>query len=289
MTIRPTPPLYKYMGSKRFIEMLRSTSIRFTQPDFLNDPYECHLTLDREALKADYRKHRKAHSPEMTDGQLDHSVEMAEDQLVIDALLHYRDRRRNLGILSLTEDPLQLLMWAHYGEEHRGVVVEFDISHPCIRPGSNGGDTYSGIEKVTYSKDKIFGIPMPDTMIDVLSRKSPEWEYEREWRLIRTLNMTRRHSEEICVVDFDLSAVKSVHLGARFPAQHLDEVTQLLNANGGAHIKLWKVDIAPHRFELRVTEVEQYGWKLLHREHHFGEAAAEALTCLPMETDINAG
>lgn len=273
------------MGSTRFIEMLRSPSIRFTQPDFLNDPYECHLTLDRNALMADYRKHRKAHSPEMADDQLNQSVEMAEDQLVIDALLHYREMRLSFGIVSLTEDPLQLLMWAHYGDEHRGVVVELDISHQAIRPSSNGGDSYSGIEKVTYSKDKVFGMPMPDTMIDVLSRKSPEWAYEREWRLIRTLNLTRRATPDVFVVDFDLSAVKSVYLGARFPAERLEEMTQLLKANGGSHIKLWKVDIAPHRFELRVTEIEQYGWKLLHREHHFGEAAAEALTCLPMETD----
>lgn len=274
------------MGAKRFIEMLSSPSIRFTQPDFLNDPYECHLTLDRDALMADYRKYRKGHTPEMTDEQLNQSVKMAEEQLVIDALLNYRKRRLSLGVLSLTEDPLQLLMWSHYGDEHRGVVVELDISHPAIRPDSNGRDTYSGIKKVTYSKDKVFGIPMLDTIIDVLSRKSLEWEYEREWRLIRTLNLTRKITPDVFVVDFNLSAVKSVYLGARFPAERLEEMTQLLKANGGSHIKLWKVDIAPHRFELRVTEVEQYGWKLLHREYHFGEAAAEALTCLPMETDV---
>lgn len=80
--------------------------------------------------------------------------------------------------------------------------------------------------------------------------------------------------------------MKSDYLGARFQAERLEEMTQLLKANGGSHIKLWKVDIAPHRFELCVTEVEQHGWKLLHRKYHFGEAAAEGLTCLPMETDM---
>jgi hypothetical protein len=34
------------------------------------------------------------------------------------------------GIFSLTEDLAQLLMWAHYGAEHRGVVVGFQPSHP---------------------------------------------------------------------------------------------------------------------------------------------------------------
>jgi hypothetical protein len=58
------------------------------------------------------------------------SVAMAEDQLIIDALLQYRERRNSFGLVSLSEDPLQLLMWARYGEEHRGAAVEIDLTGP---------------------------------------------------------------------------------------------------------------------------------------------------------------
>ena len=33
----------------------------------------------------------------------------------------------NVGICSLTKDPLNLLMWAHYAQHHKGFVVEFEI------------------------------------------------------------------------------------------------------------------------------------------------------------------
>ncbi|HEY3401579.1 MAG TPA: hypothetical protein VGK03_13215, partial [Geothrix sp.] len=148
-----------------------------------------------------------------------------------------------------------------------------------------GGDEYSDIRKIDYTQNKIYGLPIPETIVKVLSTKSIEWDYEREWRLVRTLNMTKQVSENVWIVEFDLSAVKTIYLGARFHPQQLKTLITLLKNNNGNHIKILKVDIAPHRFELRTTNVHDYGWKLLHREHHFGEAAHEALICLPMDTD----
>ncbi|HEY3401213.1 MAG TPA: hypothetical protein VGK03_11345, partial [Geothrix sp.] len=114
MTLRVIPPLYKYINSQRLFKLLESPSIRFTQPDCLNDPYECHLTLDGKALIDDYREFRKSKTPDISEEDLTNSIEMAKDQLIIDALLHYRERRNSFGVISLTENPLNLLMWAHY-------------------------------------------------------------------------------------------------------------------------------------------------------------------------------
>jgi hypothetical protein len=141
---------------------------------------------------------------------------MAEDQLVIDALLQYRERRNSFGVVSLSEDPLQLLMWAHYGEEHRGAAVEIELTHPALLPRSDGRDQYSDIRKVDYTQAKISGLPWPDTIVKVLSTKSTDWSYEREWRLVRTLNLTRKAEDGVHVVDFDMSAIRTVYLGAHF-------------------------------------------------------------------------
>lgn len=238
-----------------------------------------------QALRDDYKAYRKAQQPELTENELSQSVAIAEGQLVIDGLLEYRKRRDSFGVLSLSEDPLQLLMWTHYADEHRGAVIELDIWHPRLRPGSDGGDRYSGLEQVRYTREKIFGLPTPEKMIQVLSTKSPEWAYEREWRLVRTVNMLREAKSSVFLCDFDLSAVVAIYLGARFPANALDSIASATTRPEGAHIKVKKVHIQPHRFELRATDVTDFGWKLLHREHHFGKAADEALTCLPMDTD----
>jgi hypothetical protein len=90
---------------------------------------------------------------------------MAENQLVIDALLSYRERRNSLGVVSLSEDPLQLLMWAHYADEDRGAAIEIDITHPALLPGSDGGERYADIQRVEYTQQQVFGIPSPEAIV----------------------------------------------------------------------------------------------------------------------------
>lgn len=276
---------FKYMKADRLISILENPCIRFTSPDDLNDPYECHLTLDVAAVKARFRDHLLNQPEAFPAARIEEMVDNNERHLVIDALLEYRRRRNDLRVLSLTTNPLELLMWAHYGDEHRGVVVELDIWHPSIRCGSPGGDMYSSLEEVKYTHQKVFGIPDPMVLIDVLSRKSVEWQYEREWRLIRTKSMTREHKHGVDVVDIDLSVIRSIYFGARTPVEKIKNAVELIETAGINGVNLLKVDIAPHKYELRTTDVSKYGWTLFHREHHFGDAAKEALICLPMEPD----
>jgi hypothetical protein len=48
---KSTSQLFKFMNSQIAILVLKNLSIRFTQPSKLNDPYECHLTIDKNARK----------------------------------------------------------------------------------------------------------------------------------------------------------------------------------------------------------------------------------------------
>lgn len=57
---------------------------------------------------------------------------------------------RNFGVLSLTRNPLNALMWSHYGDDHRGVVLGFDVDlsklneiDECVIPARFGDVIYS--------------------------------------------------------------------------------------------------------------------------------------------------
>lgn len=43
-----------------------------------------------------------------------------------------------IGILSLSKICDNLLMWSHYGNCHKGIVVEFDDNHPFLQQFENG-------------------------------------------------------------------------------------------------------------------------------------------------------
>ena len=200
MTIKSTSRLFKFMNADGLIRLLNTKSVRFTQPDYLNDPYECHITLDsraRQKLINDFYAAWITERPNEDKQYLLERAEANESSLVEMTLADYRDLRGELGVLSLTESPLNLLMWAHYGDEHKGAVVELDFQHPSLFKMPKNGLEFSGLFAVNYSDKKIVGVPSRNVIIDSLLTKSTAWEYENEWRFpIRTTNLLRHVKDE---------------------------------------------------------------------------------------------
>ncbi|MGB1257972.1 MAG: DUF2971 domain-containing protein, partial [Thiolinea sp.] len=70
---------------------------------------------------------------------------------------------RQYGVLSLTRQPLNPLMWSHYGDSHQGVVIGFDVdsaglsdASSCIIPSQYG--------EVVYTSTKPHrDLPMPSS------------------------------------------------------------------------------------------------------------------------------
>lgn len=125
---------------------------------------------------------------------------------------------------------------------------------------------------------RVTGISTCQKIIEVLSTKAKEWAYEKEWRLIRTINTLRIAREnDIYVCELSISDIKNIYLGAHFQGEKFKDIKEITSSPEGEHVNVIKLDIAPHKFELLETPVEQYGMSLLHREHLFGEASNEAL------------
>jgi hypothetical protein len=86
--------LYKYYGFKSGLAALKSQCLGFREPSYFNDPFE---------LSA-----------------LSHISDS-------DVLKKLNEIRESVVILSLTRTPVNPLMWAHYGDEHRGFVVGYNV------------------------------------------------------------------------------------------------------------------------------------------------------------------
>lgn len=192
--------LYKYMPLRAnfFIEpMIRATPVRI-----LNDPFEGNFNLGqvREADRhhTDYYRSKG------------HDIWDADEHTIKDLAGIIQSDLADLGILSFTEDHKNPLMWAHYADEHRGVVVEFDFTQPffmdsikvvddrkCRFNKDYSGEIYEFPEKVDYRFDfPDFSRPefaAPDSMTEyhwkkfnraVLFTKANDWIYEKEQRAV---------------------------------------------------------------------------------------------------------
>jgi Protein of unknown function (DUF2971) len=163
----------------------------------LNDPWDCRPYFDdrdltdssrREEWEKLYKSYIELQVPadEQAEAKAaiarwcrnDKSVELGIKKLTLGIWKWIVESHR---IYCLTPHPDSLLMWAHYGDKHKGICLEFDAT-------LHFGRAY----QVKYA-DKLPVIG-PDIATDgkalispMFCTKSSEWCYEDEYRLVLTI------------------------------------------------------------------------------------------------------
>ncbi|MEB2400812.1 MAG: DUF2971 domain-containing protein [Alcaligenaceae bacterium] len=192
--------LYKYMPPR--LDFFKDPMIRATPLTDLNDPFEGCFN-EKQVRDADknqvnyYRKNGK-NAIDSDDSEVSDTIGIIQSELA------------DLGILSFTEDCNNLLMWAHYADNHKGMVIEFDLNEPFFEDSikelkgrrsrfgeSHFADLFEFPERVSYRRIMPdFERPelsAPDSMNQfhwekfnraILFTKGDDWIYEKEQRSI---------------------------------------------------------------------------------------------------------
>lgn len=196
--------LYKYMPLRP--SFFDDPMIRATPVLALNDPFEGWFNND-QVQDAD-RNQREYYRG------MGEDVHEVDNSMLNDLVGDIQSDLFSLGIISFTEDYNNPLMWAHYADEHRGFVVEFDFNEPFFmdsiynlngrlsRFGKNYlGDVFEFPEKVDYRREmpdfSRVELSAPDDMDEfhwnkfnrtILFTKSNDWIYEKEQRSVVRLS-----------------------------------------------------------------------------------------------------
>ncbi|MEL6438290.1 MAG: DUF2971 domain-containing protein [Cyanobacteria bacterium J06621_8] len=82
------------------------------------------------------------------------------------------------GVLALCENPDNLLLWAHYAAEHRGLCLGFEWDETQLPQAKEViyQTNYRKIDYWLHTEDELAQI--------ALLQKSSDWSYEREYRSI---------------------------------------------------------------------------------------------------------
>lgn len=179
------------MESQGNERIFTKNEIYFSSARDFNDPFDC-----RPCLKTDFTdKRRRQHSKHLVAKRLkdlpraDRRRKEAEirrrmkhpeelEQLYFQQMYSY-------GLYCLSETCDNILMWAHYADNHQGFCLEF----------SNGDLRSSPFPvswPITYQEDRPIvdmTVTTDDEKIDEilhlgLLTKSRDWVYEREWRVL---------------------------------------------------------------------------------------------------------
>lgn len=160
-------------------------------------------------------------------------------------------------ILCLTESPAHVAMWYHYADRYRGVVIEFRCDDELDSPWLVAKPVeYPNSKPAVYTAEgwaKLLTMPQAlaiRTMLDVSTyTKSPDWSYEREWRITSFKRPT--DTGNFTDYKFHEKELKAVYLGPLISASDREAVTELAARFPAAVVR--NVEIGMSR-ELQFTQ-----------------------------------
>ena len=243
--------LFKYYSAKRATEVLEHQRVYFSHPDLFNDPFELNphiLDIDvSEQELADFASELGLEG--ITEDRLRESINTRSSRALAIA-----EWKRNRLVFSMSETCNDLLMWAHYGQKHTGVVIGFNVNMRSFALRQDGRPR--SLSKVRYSTHR----PSAKTLADlreneILLTKSLEWAHEREWRLFENpFNADGESKSTAHSWPFDIKAnvIAQVVLGARAETSVELKVAGLLAEDRYKHVKFRQGVVDEREFKIHV-------------------------------------
>lgn len=225
--------LYKYYHPESFdfICVEDGVSLRFSQPEILNDPFDSNLKNSPfnndeiqqiEKIYSDLNFSKKEEVIRKITNENPESI-----QEIINKSIN-----STYGILSLSKEEKSRLMWAYYSEKHTGFMISFKKLNLKISEFSSGD--------VFYEKSRPDYKNMSEADIEKsLFIKDEDWHHESEYRIFAKLEhikckKTDPNGYPIHSTILDPRNIDRIVLGARS------------DATLERKVKFWVRQYAPH-------------------------------------------
>ncbi len=204
MIILKSTKLYKYLKySDDTLKIITYGTIKFSDPTTFNDPFDSqpcydpsiaeHIAKTRPDLMAAAASYRGISVEEFIKEQPHQRL-----AAVMESGQYSKEVAGSVGICSLTRDPLNLLMWAHYADEHKGFVVEFDIPEETTEHPTSQVQFVELLipQEVEYVAEMPIILATDDRNAKFTKQfltKGLEWKYEAEERVIDYIRKSGIH------------------------------------------------------------------------------------------------
>lgn len=253
--------LYKYYSiNERLDNVIKSGKCWFSRPSDFNDPFDCNLDVsigncDGEIMnnlgKSSMLQLLKEElsnrsSEEKGAGERILSKPSLVKKIINEVHKYYINQ--NIGVYCLSEDPVNILMWSHYANSHKGICLEFDIKR--------GGFFYNNLLPVQYRKYypkfELSDYQDEENMMfamhqQAICTKSVLWKYEKEWRVIA--------DDIFGYKKFDKQDITKVLFGAKTSDDDKKRILSLFETNGYTAVKYCQCQLSEHKYSLEICDI----------------------------------
>lgn len=205
--------LYKYRPiNKNTIESIINSSLHFSHPSDFNDPFDSNIPVtfsgsSQEQIKEYFKKNRNG-----IPAYIHEEVFSLNDNAFLEkmiSMINISDKQyfyKNASMCCFSRTNKNILMWSHYADSHKGIVLgfdsyenrkDYDIKYEFIDfdddrlqslKNSIGFHELSlPVWPVIYDGKKPNQIEYCNDAYDIMMKmlfKSPNWQYEEEMRII---------------------------------------------------------------------------------------------------------
>jgi hypothetical protein len=286
MTIPVIQPLFKYFGHKDAkqplenggLKVLANRSLKATPPNEFNDPFEFSPvvrpsgTAKQQINPIEDRAFFDQHFPTHPKWRnFDHYLtciranKVALQQGSLSYANNFQDNlpqmaSNTIGVICFSSEAAQPLMWAHYASAHTGLMLEFSADCPLFQ---DMGKLKVNFLEVDYPPDRVKPVYDPTKseeslrqLRQIAGRKSIDWKYEAEYRVIVELSRTYMpEGSKLHLFHIDPSWIASVTFGVRCPEPIQTKVARLLTQSELKHIRRFVIRMHREKFVLERHEL----------------------------------
>jgi len=273
--------VYKYCDGNG-IRILQDLELKITPPNQFNDPFEftphiiCSslsrkvktLFRDKNEIKQWFLEQKKSGQFSGTSRDFRRQLRDLRPKVItaitpqmpdINAQLQADSLDRTskqYGVLCLSARQDSIVMWGHYCDKHRGIVIGFDYSWDIFKRGQ-------GLCPVRYVRDRIVwdsswrpgGAQERAFTERLIFCKNDEWKYEDELRQLFTLaglpqrNLANGSQGYFLPVPSD--KIISISFGLRCPTELKANLQSSLSVGRLKHAKMYQAVLHESEFALR--------------------------------------
>lgn len=242
--------IYKYHKINQFAyDLLINSEIYFENPYKYNDPFDCNLTIDANNSPEQIKHYFKIANwnksadkdPEIQRLIATNFTDQSAYKRKINAISKQVISKLGLSCFGSTNN--NLLMWAHYTQDHKGFCLEFDYSFDS--------DFFRPLKKVIY--DETYPIynyyeGKNNAVAQLMLHKSNHWEYENEIRLIKKGQGLHQ---------FNPLSLRKVFFGVRMTEKQISTIKNLIQNNSSyGHVELFKSQLDETNYQLNFQTLD---------------------------------
>lgn len=231
------PSLYKYtphqIDNPYCYDIITKNELRFSPVSSFNDPLDSNLDYRQEYTEAEIQAYwAKFHVGKTGLQPLEHTLKQwGTNDNFTEKQKQARNTFRNcFGVLCMSEAPVNILMWSHYANNHKGIVYEFFRDslfphQPELKPIKVTYEECNTYPLLDYTKH---GEDNKKQLVSELLTKAQDWSYEKEYRYIDLAFNGNKA--------FNKDALRSIVFGVKTEESEKRHLRELCQQHGLTHV-----------------------------------------------------